>query len=479
VFDCWLVDFETWSTETQKVALRGVLQATIGIRGVLRSDKSPEQKQFQAAEAAFRSAISEERWEEYRVRAQKYIRNEIDDLLLSMRGNSPAHFDFEWAERWVCKRAHDLGWTREKFGEFDRVVSRRDYDRHSHRTERIGKKYQRLALSELTARMADNLLFLGMWTPKPGVYGSALEVGLRDIDPSLLISNTHDDGWKQWRDIWWVPVRVTLASISPEERLAWRDSENDIINYPSLIEVRNPKNARRLLVLNNFSCWQQHGIADGSSELQRETWFRLNCVVVRKDDEDGLLQQLCDKRLTASHDLAELELDFHQYIGEYPWHPSMQQLPDWNPPGSYRALSIKTRCTVAEYVCEKGGYDYSIDDTIRVSLPAPWLVRGLRLRLGDGRKLQYVDPRGEVLFFDASVSEPGPQAALVDHDAFFDLLDREGLSALWIIAGEKSVYSGQDPAWVLAGGWCIHTFISSRMGDLFVVTGALNTNILA
>jgi hypothetical protein len=250
----------------------------------------------------------------------------------------------------------------ERFGEFDRYTSQRHYDRHAHRTERVGKKYQHLALSELAARMADNLLFLDRWNPNPGIYESAQQVGLRDIDPSLLISSTHDDGWKQWRDIWWVPVNVSLSSIPAEERLVWRDNERDIINDASLIAVRESKTGRRWLVLKDFSCWKQNAVVDGSSELQHETWFRLNCIVVQKKDEAALIKSLCGTSLTSSDDLPEWALDFHQYIGEYPWHPSLQELPEWNPRNS--TLPVETRATVVEYLCERGGYDYSIDDTI-------------------------------------------------------------------------------------------------------------------
>jgi hypothetical protein len=53
-----------------------------------------------------------------------------------------AGFNLAWARRWVCWRAHDLGWSEGLHHTFDRSTRS---DRHSHEVERIGKKYQWLA----------------------------------------------------------------------------------------------------------------------------------------------------------------------------------------------------------------------------------------------------------------------------------------------------------------------------------------------
>ncbi|WP_162960715.1 hypothetical protein, partial [Pseudomonas aeruginosa] len=66
----------------------------------------------------------------------------------------------------------------------------------------------------------------------------------------------------------------------------------------------------------------------------------------------------------------------------------------------------------------------------------------MSLRMASGRAPHFVDGSGTVRFLDPSVSQPGPGAALVDRDAFFDMLKREGLEALWLIAGEKDVSAG-------------------------------------
>lgn len=315
--------------------------------------------------------------------------------------------------------------------------------------------------------MADNLAFVGRSSyaddEKAGTYESARQIGLRDIDPSLLATQTNYDGWGEWGRTWWVPYNSVLRAIDPVERLAWLESTRDIVNDASLIDVRNPKTGRRWLALRGFADWRQLGIDDVRKELQRDTWFRLNCVVVRKRDEAMLVKSFKGRMLIDPHALPKIELRGDHYLGEYPWHSSVSDLGDWTEKDGWHQLSVPTRATVADYLCERGGYDYSIDKTISVELPAPWLATAMGLRLSDGKRLTYVGAKGEVLFYDPSVDERGPQSALVDRDAFLAMLDRKGLSAVWIIAGEKGVFGGSNSGMGF-GGRLLHTAIY-RMKD--------------
>jgi len=65
---------------------------------------------------------------------------------------------------------------------------------------------------------------------------------------------------------------------------------------------------------------------------------------------------------------------------------------------------------------------------------------GLSLRLKDGRSILYQDAQGITRFMDPSVSLPGRSAGLIDREAFLELLQRDGLVAIWTVAGEKNAY---------------------------------------
>ncbi|MER6014878.1 hypothetical protein [Streptomyces bluensis] len=67
-----------------------------------------------------------------------------------------AQVDAEWAARWVLARVASLGWSPELFAEFDNSRGRMSGSRQSHKAERIGKKYQWMALHELVERLANH-----------------------------------------------------------------------------------------------------------------------------------------------------------------------------------------------------------------------------------------------------------------------------------------------------------------------------------
>jgi hypothetical protein len=465
----WIEEFARSANKQQMTAFDKVLEASRYLKGQYPGyQQTPETLKLKEYEDAFRQTLLEDQWEEYRVKARNFIRHTLfaED---GQRVDSTALFDSGWARRWICKRAHLYGWTQERFSQIERD-QRGHGGRMEHRVERIGKKYQWCAMYELGARLADHLAMKNdAWSDheKTQSYEGAWQIGLRKMDPSLLVTDTYYDGWESWPRTWWVPISPVLHEIPKKERLLWRDAQQDIINDACLIDVKDPKNGRRWLALSGFAHWAQRGIEDGHSELQRDTWFRLSCVVARKRDRTALLSWLRSELLTAPHDLPEIDLHGEQYLGEYPWHRSLADVDGWRQPSKWSKQPVPMRATVANYSKERGGYDYSIDKSVKVSTPAPWLMKALGLRLANGKQLAFVSPDDRVQFFDPSVAEPGPHAALVDRDFFLESLEREGLCAFWIIAGEKGVYSGlgSDRGW---GGRLAHSYVYELKDDKFV-----------
>lgn len=465
-YEDWSKRFTEKATEAQLVAFVELLTIAKTCSETAADKTSPESERLAEAANAFDATLSEAEKGDYDERAR-------DHVLRGLRIDTPWHqppveFDIGWASRWIIKRAHDLGWTPERFGAWDRNL--RGYSRNDHAVERIGKKYQWLALYDLAARMGDNLAYKGSGyaDEETAIYRGAYDVGLRNIDPSLLVAETKYDGWAEWPRTWWVPAEPHLGPLTPEERLAWRKSDKDIINDASLIELTNPKDGRRWLALHSFGDWKQTEVIKGEKKCQRDTWFRLSCFVVRKEDAAKFMAALRGRKLVDDSKMPKIELHGDRYLGEYPWHPYFKGFGEWNRPDDWHKLPVPVRVTSTKYGCSKGSYDYSVDESINVSLPAPWIIEGLGLHSTGGRELTFVDGNGKVIFFDPSTYSQGYQAALVDRDAFLELLAREGLEAIWVIAGEKSAYGGSSNH----GGWggsLAHTYLyRMKKGGLVV-----------
>lgn len=391
------------------------------------------------AEARLRATLGEAEWLEYNNRARHVVRN---DLRGAKRYYTwPPSFDRMRARRWVCKRAHDFGWTPELFGEFDRHHG--TGGRTNHRIERIGKKYQWIAFHELLARLGDNFCFVGS-SRDDGlrIFQGPWQVGRRDIDPSLFVTKTPKEARQSGRT-WWMPALVKLRAMSPQSRLAWLDTPDDMVNDASLLSVTDPKTGRAWLVVDEFERWNCWVVREGERMLDRQTAFEIRCFLVRAADRIKVVQELSGKLFRRHSDLPELDKSSDGYIGEYPWHPLYHDVSVWMSPEDWNGLVVEIQPTVTDYLAERSGHDYSIEESFSFSVPAPGLIAGLKMHLSSGRDLSYSDDGGRILFFDPSTHEAGPGAALVDRDAFLSFLAREGLEAIWIIAGEKEAHGGR------------------------------------
>lgn len=449
--------FEAWESGFQSSASLGAQQRFLELletvrrhRGKPHYTNSPERKEIDEAEEALRHELTALEWEDCRVIALPFVRHGYFES--DFYQDKVDQFDSSLARRWVCNRAHDLGWTNERFQELER--SMRGADRHDHKCERIGKKYQWLAFHELIGRLSDNHFYLGRYVSDRTNYEPYLgahQIRLRDIDPSLLIGKTARRRDRQVGDqkYWWSPISTDLPACPPDERLLWLNSDRDVFSAPQMIEVVEPEDARNWLVLSGFRHWSGKGVIDGESSLQRDVWCRVNCLVVRKADRSKLLTSFEGKQLTDPHSLPSLEYYSDKYLGEFPWHPSLSQDEEWIAPDQWSPASVPVRAVVASYTCERGGHDYSIDESVSVEMPASWLARQASLRLLNGRRPSFVDARMREQFKDPSIVHDGPSAALIDRDTFLNVLESKALEPVWVVAGEKGVHGGHQ----YANGW--------------------------
>ena len=419
----------------------------------LHPEAKDAEERLHAAELRLRALIGDQFWQRYLLEAQPLLHGHAH-----FRPSSdlwPPRFDSRHARRWVCKRAHDLGWTPARFAEFDRNTH--SSGRMDHRVERIGKKYQWIAFNELLARIADHQIFLGDYLHEPTRFDGPWQISKRDLDPSLLIDQTGGDVWRQWDRTWWMPVQLRLRHIPAAARLRWLEGPDDFVDNPSLIVVENTKDKRKWVVLHEVAAWHQWAVRDGDRKLERTTWFRLQSVLVKNGQRNRLLKVLGGKVLTDDDHLPTINIPYKAFLGEYPWHPVFKDVEDYSMPHWYK-VPVPVQPLVASYFTEKGGYDYSISESFGFALPGPVLMKHLDLHLSDGRELSYADGAGVLRFFDPSVHEAGPSAALVDFESFTAFLKREELSAVWIIGGLKNAHGGKDRR---DGGWAGERLFSS------------------
>ena len=362
--------------------------------------------------------------------------------------NQPVTFDLMLASRWVLSRVASLGWKPELFGEFDKLINFRDSSRTDHKPERIGKKYQWIALHELVARLADHCTFLSeSWSDTPGTYDGPWQLWQRDLDPSLLMRSSARERSNGSYTSWWDSVSPGVPDYpSPAQREQWLKNDADLPDPLKLVAVQAPSGERWLTLEGHYK-WDE----EPPPEEERYgpprcgLWYQIRSYLVRTDDliafsEWASSMDWMGRWMPESYDLYKI------FLGEYPWHPSSTDyLVDWFDDSSSHEHKPPTPLvvTAASYVCEGNVRDCSVDDGFRGLIPSSKLIAELGLSW-DGTHFRYVDKQGDLVAFDPSAAEPGPTALLISERHLHNYLKQKQLSLVWTVLGEKLIYSMSD-----------------------------------
>jgi hypothetical protein len=286
-------------------------------------------------------------------------------------------FDLEYALRCLFQRVVDLGWSPDRFGTFDRRPGAYE-GRTSHRSERMGKKYQWLAWHEFTARVADNFALRDDWNHNPQSYHGPWQIHARDIDPSYLGRGGNGLGAAAKR-AWWQPVQYGASGDWRRivDDADWVASRSDLPRLGELVAPTHPCDRTAWWWMRGDIEWREPEPPDEElyERPRRSIRYWVTAHVVRADQRARLLQWARKRDLT-NIDLHATYQTTDVFLGEYAWATAFKtqasrQVGRWMRLGEMPVLTLRPAAT---YYWESRGYDRSIEDTLSVSLPVPALV---------------------------------------------------------------------------------------------------------
>ncbi len=370
---------------------------------------------------------------------QEYFR-----WLSGLQDDRTAAFSRKWAQRWVCKRAYDLGWTADLFAEFESNCSR-DRGRESRRdsVERIGKKYQWIGFHEFLARLSDNVHWIdrGYSDLDDKEYYGPWQMHERDIDPTIWSRKSREAaGYYDKVTAWWQPFEFPfggLSDIASQTEFMW--SEERVPNFPDLLQIENPKSGERWTVLKGF--WNQRQLGDDESKPMLDGWFRVNSVVVKLEDYDELKKSIVGKNLIDPHTVTLNSSHYQGYYGEYPWHPYYSNFESWQEPSHsvWDVVPVRHMMPICEYEWEVSGHDFSLEESHQIYMPDIEVIKGLGLRRSNESLGSWVDADGTVAFCNPCLDEEGPSYALIRTDIYDKWLADKGYVHVWLTGGEKGL----------------------------------------
>lgn len=449
LYERWEADFERKASAAQLQAYTNLLRASLNYRQRPErgwfSEKGKEEserlwEELAQANMALKDQLPPEMLAEYSGFAEQHL---LEATRMNDDDMRPPEFDHAAVRRWVCARAHAMGWTEELFEKFDKGPRISRERMGNHRVERIGKKYQYIALAEVTARLTDNLAVSSYHDDgklRAFEYGPSGRDMKKDIDPSLLVRNTQESGWSSTPVTWWTPSFPRLPSGDTDLLLAWVAVESDLCNGPEEIEVVSP-DGHRWLVVHSFRHWKVPG---QSRRNHADAWSHITCLVSRLGTGPALAKELLSEQRGDSSRLSD-DGRLETFLGEHGWRGAKTIKLSKN---AYIGIATPYAGIVESLIAEDNTKDNSIEGTFTLHLPSAAAMRLLDLRLRSGKSPEYVDAVGVLRWQDPSLHTRGAGAGVVSRDYFLEHLTQARLEPVWILAGEKNVYAGQG----LGGG---------------------------
>lgn len=393
---------------------------------------------LQKAQQAFVATLSSSELRRYRTDVLAYLakpRQEDD------------RFDLSVAQRWILQRVFELGWTVDKFGNFDRDVNAHTWSRDAKKSERIGKKYQWIAYHEFLGLVADNFEFGNqLYSDAEKEYDGPWQMYVRDIDPSCTLRDIP--GGDKAEDAWWSP-RMAYNWESEHRNSSWISSTADLPVVEPLIQVSSPEDGSAWLVLESYPEWKEPipSFEEDFEKPRKRIWYQLRSLLVGRKNAARVFEWLSKQHFWGRW-MPENPEHHTAFLGEFYWAPALRRhdpIIDPQREGSnsrMSGISCPLVFTSGSYHSEMNSFDCSADESFSVSLPGAWIVKKMGLRW-NGVEGRFFDSTGTLVSFDPALSYAGPHALLVQKEGFLSFVKNEGYEIVWFLLGAKQIL-GRD-----------------------------------
>lgn len=341
--------------------------------------------------------------------------------------------------KWILQRiARDFGYEGSDCENYDLyVLSKYGGGRAKPKwAERVGKKYQWIAMPQLASRLHDNVeRRRNNWEPEP-LRTPLILLEERQMDPTfppkIAASNRS-------ANTWWIRTSVNFQVSEHLKNEAWVSLEEDVPRLEDLLQNFEYANqVWQLLVA--YPSWNNRKEDNAFDALYREVWIHLESYLVPKEQAERAFVAL-RKRNFFGRWMPEGATWLYGFAGEYPWAtPFNTESEEWHGlGGSKHKLPFKCIPTWNEIAAE-WEYDASFFENRYFSVPARIFFEpgDLWWNGQDGYRLI----NGRTIFRDSSLTQEGPRSLIVDLDDLIIRLKKLGLDIIWTLLGEKIIIGG-------------------------------------
>ena len=405
----------------------------------------------------------------------------------------------------------DLGYS-ESLSEYDIAPHYHRYSRNdTKKVERIGKKYQWIALYNILARVSDRYL-VKSWEDEPYPYEGPWEPYVRDFDPTLNIHFLNNPGVPEIK----IPAIEALflgqvTQPTTTDICQWKDDRPvlfDSIGKRMILQDASGQKWVSLFILDIQRREPSNGDDDhfGWPNGTQEVWYQAKASFIKEDDFPAIKDHL-DSSKVSFQDFPEGKETYHLFSREYAWSPGYRSIfkEKWQEyeieSGGYRT-EIQTR-QVPDFdnihytqdgkmtipFVEKSfevvipdqvntvriipafsdfmwecGYDASQKDTTSFYVPCDDLIEYFGLHQKQYSGFFYAND-GTLACFDGKLAGIGKRL-LMRFDLLEQFLKEKGLVLFWSCVGEKQYFlGGNKQIWSEWSG-CFHLEEGKINGEL-------------
>lgn len=349
------------------------------------------------------------------------------------------HFSGLVARRWILQRIDELGWTGERFAEYERRApyGRQRHDIEQLKLERISKKYQWIALRELLGHLSDHFWLAPGWRTSSATYSGAWQLNTREFDPSqrLVDLDSEDEtsirDSNRWPENYPNPFRdIELC----EDRVRWVTHKPD--DFRSLISLTAgaPIPSQQWLALAGHHEWvePEYDRVTNQRDGTLKMWIDVRSFIVKKKDRTRFIKAAQSKHFYGKG--CDVPEEHDGWIGAYPWSRSFDELREScaDSDAWIRSVSVPYETTVC--VWREGA----------TRIPSPKLCEILSLDWS-GEGGTFNARTGDVV-----IGHPGGEAAdwgrplVVQQRALEAALDSHDLSIVWCVLAERTCWCSES-----------------------------------
>ena len=369
-------------------------------------------------------------------------------LIHNSKKEKDTSFDLSVIQRFIIQKVFELGWTQDNFGTFDFSINRySNVGRSARKKERIGKKYQWIALHEILARLADNFEYKEKYASDNFeiCQGPWHDKFRRDIDPGILIRKQQDYPLPQFVGVFDNDYNLDTSLTYSE----WLKTD-DIPGIKNLIEFVDFKGDKWLKLEGNYS-WAEEVSSDKDryEQPQKDLWLQIRSYLVKKSKKKSFYNWAKEQDFMGRW-MPESSDRYEYFLRESYWAPSYRYIKQpyygyeeyYNPSNekTQGKVSVKIMITTETFLKEVGSsiYDCSMDDSLSVTLPCEYIVKNMGLSFTD-RDGYLIDGHNNLIAFDPSVWDSGKGGLLIKKEAFKKFLDDNNLDIVFTLLGEKMI----------------------------------------